>query len=91
MSARADVIKAFLQKKRATSGARDTYGAGHVASISTDGATLWSYWTTLAVWDGDAVKMNARHYSSTTSRQQNELRAQAERAGVELVEIGAGL
>lgn len=88
MSARTEVIKAFLQKRRAMSGARDTYGAGHVASISTDGATLWSYWTKIATWDGDAVKMNARHYSSTTSRQQNELRVQAERAGVELIEGG---
>lgn len=88
MSARADVIKAFLQKKRATSGARATYGAGYVASISTDGADLFSYWTKIATWDGDAVRLNARHYSSTTSRQQNELRQACARAGVELIEGG---
>ena len=81
---------AFLKKKRATSGQRDIVNGCYVergASISTDGATLWSYWTRLAVWDGDHVKMDARKYSMTTTQQQSDLRQLCRREGVKLVEV----
>ena len=81
---------AFLKKKTATSGERDIadgYYMKRGASISTDGAILWSYWTPLAKWDGDRVKMDARKYSLTTTLQQSDLRQLCKREGVELVEV----
>ena len=81
---------AFLKKERATSGERDIVNGYYMkrgASISTDGATLWSYWTPLAKWDGDRVKMDARKYSMTTTLQQSDLRQLCKREGVELVEV----
>ena len=86
--ARIDVIKKFIKKERGTSGARDIWTGGHVASISTDGTTLYSYWTPIARWDGAGVRVNKQKYSSTTSRQQSELLRELERAGVAVLEWG---
>lgn len=70
------VAGAFLDKRSAKG-----------ASISTDGATLWSYNTRIAKWDGGRVILNARKYSRTTSTQQNDFRACARARGVEVVEV----
>ena len=94
---RTDVIKKFLNKEKATSGARDIWTGGHVASISSNGMTLYSYWTPIATWADDGagghekVIMDAQKYSSTTSRQQSELRFQAKQAGVILEEKAGAL
>ena len=67
------VAGAFLDKRSAKG-----------ASISTDGATLWSYSTRIAKWDGGRVIMDARKYSRTTSTQQNDLVACARARGIEV-------
>ena len=67
------VAGAFLEKKSAKG-----------ASISTDGATLWSYATRIAKWDGGRVIMDARKYSATTTRQQNDMLECARRRGIEV-------
>lgn len=70
------VAGAFLDKRSAKG-----------ASISTDGATLWSYTTRIAKWDGARVVLNAQKYSRTTSQQQNDFRTCARARGVEVVEV----
>ena len=67
------VAGAFLDKRSAKG-----------ASISTDGATLWSYATRIAKWDGARVIVDARKYSATTTRQQNDLLECARRRGIEV-------
>lgn len=76
------VIDAFIAKRKATSGARALMFGGYCASISTDGAVLYSYNTPIARWSGDVVVVNEKKYSPTTSRQQSDLALLLKYAGV---------
>lgn len=84
------VISAFLRREKATSGERDIpdgYYMRRGASISTDGTTLYSYWTPLARWDGDRVLVNRKKYSNTTTRQQQDLALMLDRLKVKQGEL----
>ena len=84
------VISAFIEHKMAHSPRRD-YVCGvyvrHGSSISTDGETLYSYETPIAKWDGARVLVNSTKYSSTTSRQQSELKKMLSASGIETAEM----
>ena len=88
------VCGAFLKRETAHSPVRD-YADGYYmrrgSSISTDGRTLWSYSTPIAMWSGGRVIMSGLRYSNTTSRQQADLRTMCGRLGVEYEEKAGAL
>lgn len=86
----AKVIDAFFEKKNATSPIRNIangYFVERGASISTDGAILYSYWTPIAKWVGEKVQVATHKYSNTTTRQQSDLRHALNTNDIEYVEV----
>ena len=88
------VIAKFISRETATAKKRDIVNVYYMrkgASISTDGSTLWSYWTPIAKWDGGKVVMDGRKFSVTTSKQQGKLRYMLHVAGIETMELDHAL
>lgn len=81
------VISAFIEHKKAHSPRHNLMYGGYDSSISTDGETLYSYATPIAKWDGARVLVNGKRYSSTTSRQQSELKKMLSASGIETAEM----
>lgn len=84
------VIAKFISRETATAKKRDIVNGYYLkrgASISTDGTTLYSYWTPIARWDGAKVLLDGRKFSVTTSKQQGKLRYMLSMAGIETEEF----
>lgn len=84
------IIKAWLDGRKASSAVRNIENGVFVergASISTDGKKLYSYWTPIAWWENGMAVIDMRKYSSTTSRQQSDLKYLLAQTGVVVKEI----
>lgn len=72
-----DVIKAFLEGKKAKTNLRkirNDYGYYKGRTLTTDGNTLTNYNTVIAFKFGNKLYINSKKYSVTTSKIQSQLR-----------------
>ena len=71
-----EVVDDFLNKR-----------ASYTTNALSSGYELISYTTTIAIWAGDRVLLDAEFYGRTTRRHQNLVRDLAAARGIEVVQI----